>query len=189
MTGWSRKAALLLAAAVVMAGPAGAEVPANGGPYNAEFLPGGIGIERAIGGDERVAAAGAPYSFSVWIKADARQAGDVPLIALGEARALTLKDGRLTWRDGAATIAGPVLTPGRWTQVTASSDGTRGTLYVDGGRVAQTALASTRTMATLHVARALPGAVHFGGTLVGATLHDDALTAQQVTASVRARPD
>ena len=189
MTGWSRKAALLLAAAVVMAGPAGAEVPANGGPYNAEFLPGGIGIERAIGGDERVAAAGAPYSFSVWIKADARQAGDVPLIALGEARALTLKDGRLTWRDGAATIAGPVLTPGRWTQVTASSDGTRGTLYVDGRRVAQTALASTRTMATLHVARALPGAVHFGGTLVGATLHDDALTAQQVAASVRARPD
>ena len=190
MTGWSRKAALLLAAAVVvMAGPASAGVPANGGPYNAAFLPGGIGIERAIGGDERVTAAGAPYSFSVWIKADARQAGDVPLIALGEARMVTLKDGRLVWRDGPATIAGPMLTPGRWTQVTASSDGTRGTLYVDGRRVAQGALASTRTMATLHVARALPGAVHFGGTLVGATLHDEALTAQQVAAAMRARPD
>lgn len=190
MTGWSRKAALLLAAAVVvMAGPASAGVPANGGPYNAAFLPGGIGIERAIGGDERVAAAGAPYSFSVWIKADARQDGDVPLIALGEARMVTVKDGRLMWRDGPATIAGPMLTPGRWTQVTASSDGTRGTLYVDGRRVAQGALASTRTMATLHVARVLPGAVHFGGTLVAATLHDEALTAQQAAAAMRARPD
>ena len=48
MTRWTNKAALLLTA-MMLAGAAGAGVPANGGPYNARFLSGGIGIERPVG--------------------------------------------------------------------------------------------------------------------------------------------
>ena len=174
-----------LLASVAGAGIAGAQVPANGGPYNASFLPGGIGIERPVEG--RVTQAGAPYSVSLWVKGDARQAGMVPLVALGEARVLALKDGRLTLSDGGMTLAGPAIVPGRWTQVVAVSDGTRAMLYVDGRRVATGAARSTATNGVLHVARAVPGQPHFGGTLVGVTLHDRALSAAEVSA--QPRPD
>ncbi|KQM32164.1 glycoside hydrolase family 2 [Sphingomonas sp. Leaf10] len=159
-------------------GIAAAQVPANGGPYNASFLSGGIGIERPIDGP--VLSAGAPYSVTLWIKGAARQAGMVPLVAIGDARVLGLDDGRLMLRDGASTIAGPAIAPGRWTQVAVVSDGSRATLYVDGRRVAAGAARASATQGILHVARAIPGKPHFGGTLVGVTLHERPLSAADV---------
>ncbi|WP_294320569.1 LamG-like jellyroll fold domain-containing protein [uncultured Sphingomonas sp.] len=177
------KLGMIAALLAGVAGVAGAQVPVNGGPYNASFLPGGIGIERPVEGP--VTQAGAPYSVTLWVKGDARQAGVVPLVALGDARVLALKDGRLTLTDGSATLAGPALTPGRWTQVAAVSDGTRATLYVDGRRVATGAARSAATTGVLHVARAVPGQPHFGGTLVGVTLHDRALSVADIAAMPR----
>ncbi|WP_294325715.1 LamG-like jellyroll fold domain-containing protein [uncultured Sphingomonas sp.] len=164
-------------------GIAAAQVPANGGPYNASFLTGGIGIERPVTGP--VTAAGAPYAITLWIKADARQNGTVPLVAIGDGRVLSLDDGRLALRDGDATLAGPAIAPGRWTQVAVSSDGRRATLYVDGRRVATGVAPSAATQGTLHIARATPGRPHFGGTLVGVTLHDRALAAADIAALPR----
>jgi len=172
-----------LLGSVALTGVAGAQVPVNGGPYNASFLTGGIGIERPVEG--AVTQAGAPYSVTLWVKGDVRQAGMVPLMALGDARVLALSDGRLTLTDGGATLSGPVIAPGRWTQVAAVSDGNRATLYVDGRRVATGAMRSAATNGVLHVARAVPGRPHFGGTLVGATLHDRALSAAAIAAMPR----
>ncbi|KQM23703.1 MULTISPECIES: glycoside hydrolase family 2 [unclassified Sphingomonas] len=171
-----------LLAGVGLTGMAAAQVPANGGPYNASFLPGGIGIERPVEGGEAVARAGAPYSFTMWVQTNGTQPGDVPLMALGDARVLSLVGGRLTLTDGGRTIAGTTIAPGRWTKVAAVSDGTRVVLYIDGRPTAQAMLASSPTAPVLHIARALPGRPHFGGTLVGATLHSSALTAAQVAA-------
>ncbi len=162
---------------------AAAQVPANGGPYNASFLTGGIGIERPVAGT--VTQANAPYSMTLWVRGDARQAGVVPLVALGDARVVALDDGRLTFTDGAATLAGPAIAPGRWTPVAVVSDGSRATLYVDGRRVATGAARSSATGGMLHVARAVPGRPHFGGTLVGVTLHDRALSAAAIAAMPR----
>lgn len=172
-----------LLASVAGAGVVGAQVPVNGGPYNASFLTGGIGIERPVEGP--VTQAGAPYSVTLWVKGDTRQMGLVPLVALGDARVLALKDGRLTLTDGSATLTGPAIAPGRWTQVAAVSDGTRATLYVDGRRVATGAARSAATTGVLHIARAVPGQPHFGGTLVGVTLHDRELSATDIAAMPR----
>ncbi|WP_242415712.1 glycosyl hydrolase 2 galactose-binding domain-containing protein [Sphingomonas panni] len=172
-----------LLASVAGAGVVGAQVPVNGGPYNASFLTGGIGIERPVEGP--VTQAGAPYSVTLWVKGDTRQAGMVPLVALGDARVLALKDGRLMLTDGSATLTGPAIASGRWTQVAAVSDGTRATLYVDGRRVATGAARSAATTGVLHVARAVPGQPHFGGTLVGVTLHDRELSATDIAAMPR----
>lgn len=172
-----------LLGSIAVTGVAGAQVPVNGGPYNASFLTGGIGIERPVEG--AVTQAGAPYSVTLWVKGDARQAGMVPLVALGDARVLALRDGRLTLTDGGATLGGLAIAPGRWTQVAAVSDGSRATLYVDGRRVATGALRSAATNGVLHIARAVPGRPHFGGTLVGATLHDRALSAAEIAAMPR----
>ena len=174
-------AALLAGAGLT--GIAAAQVPANGGPYNASFLTGGIGIERPVAGP--VAQAGAPYAITLWIKSDARQRGTVPLVAIGDARVLALDDGRLTLRDGTATVAGAAITPGRWTQVAVSSDGRRATVYVDGRRVGGGTAASTATQRMLHIARATPGQPHFGGTMVGVTLHERALSATDIAALPR----
>lgn len=176
----------MLAALLANAGLASialAQVPVSGGPYNASFLSGGIGIERPIDGP--VLADGAPYSVTLWIKGAARQAGMVPLVAIGDARVLGLDGGRLTLRDGTATIAGPVIAPGRWTQVTIVSDGSRATLYVDGRRVAGGVARSSAAQGILHVARAIPGKPHFGGTLVGVTLHERALSSTDIAALPR----
>jgi hypothetical protein len=188
--GLARIAVLLTAAAWPLA--LAAQVPANGGPYNATFLPGGIGIERAIERGDALAAAGAPYSLSAWVKPDARQDGDVALMALGgtiPARALLLENGRLALRDGAAVVRGPAIAPGRFTHVAAVSDGTRVTLYVDGRRVAQGTARATATTPILTIAPAIANKPHFGGTLVGATLHERALAAADIAAAARAMPD
>lgn len=172
-----------LLANVGLASIAAAQVPANGGPYNASFLSGGIGIERPIDGP--VLQAGAPYSVTLWVKGTARQAGMVPLVAIGDARVVALDDGRLTLRDGTATIAGPVIAPGRWTQVAIVSDGDRATLYVDGRRVVGGAARSTAAQGMFHIARAIAGKSHFGGTLIGVTLHERALSAADIAALPR----
>jgi hypothetical protein len=128
-------ATLLASAAWMTPALASAQVPANGGPYNASFLAGGIGIERQIE-TRAVTLAGAPYAVSTWLNPDSIQPGDVPLIVLG-VRGLSLVNGRLTVRDGAATVRGPVIAAGRWTHVAAVSDGARLTLYVNGRPLAR----------------------------------------------------
>lgn len=191
MSGLAKVAVLMTAAAWPLA--LAAQVPANGGPYNAAFLPGGIGIERAIeGGGDALAAAGAPYSLSAWVKPDARQNGDVALMTLGGAsatRVLSLEDGRLTMRDGAAVVRGPAVAAGRFTHVAAVSDGARVTLYIDGRRVAQGAARAALAAPTLAIAPVIAGKPHFGGTLVGATLDARALTAADIAAAARGKPD
>ena len=162
-------------------------MPVNGGPYNAAFLSGGIGIARPT--DAAVAAADAPYSFTAWLRPDARQTGTVALLSLGEARFLALDDGRLVLRDGAASVRGPAVAPGRWTHVAATSDGRRATLWIDGRRVASGPAAAAATAPEISVAPAIVGRPHFGGTLVDATLHARALSATDLAAIVRARPD
>jgi beta-galactosidase/beta-glucuronidase len=183
------KGGAMLLAAAAFAAPLLAQVPVNGGPYNASFLPGGIGIERALQGGDAVAAAGAPYTMDTWVNPDARQAGDVPLIALGGARTLSLVDGRLVLRDGNAVVRGPAIEAKRWTHVAAVSDGARVVLYVGGRPVARGPARSTAVAATLTIAPALQGRPHFGGTLVGATLRDRAPTPADIAALAASRPD
>lgn len=169
--------------------PSSAAVPADGGPYNASFLPGGIGIERPLPGATGLAAAGAPYSLTSWVRADRDMAGIVTLIAIGDGRALTIDDGRVAIHDGRTVVRGPALAAGRWTHVAAVSDGEALTLYVDGRRVAGGRAAAAAVTPTLLIAPALPGRPHFGGTLVGAVVHDTALSPVEVAAAIRARPD
>lgn len=187
----STRAALWLAGSI-LATPAIAGVPVGGGPYNARFLPSGIGIERALEGADRLAAAGAPYTLSAWVRADARQAGEAVLIAIGSPqarRALSLADGRLLLRDGTAALRGPAVATGAWTHVAAVSDGARVRLYVDGREVAAGAARAIAVAPQLFVAPAADGAPHFGGQLVDVRVDGAALSPDAIAAAVRARPD
>lgn len=188
-----RRAAWLLAGTGLALGAtmaARADVPGSGGPYNVRSLAGGIGIERPLARADALIAAGAPYTLSAWVRPDSVQDGAVTLIALGAAptqRALLLDGGRLMLRDGAATVRGPALSPGKWVHVAAVSDGARATLYVDGRRVGGGAARATAVTPVIGIAP--PGATHYGGQLVGATAESGATDARALAAAARARPD
>jgi beta-galactosidase/beta-glucuronidase len=189
-----RRTALTLLLACAFAARAAAAVPENGGPYNATFLEGGIGIERELKGAERLVAAGAPFRISAWVRPDAQQEGSVVLVALGDAsgdscRCLTLDGGRLSFQGrGLKLSSDAAAEPGSWTHVAASYDGRELTLYADGRRVATRAARLPAVAPHIGVAPNVEGRPHFGGSLVEATVEDGALDASEVEALVRARP-
>lgn len=183
----SRWLALALAG-VSAATPGVADVPVNGGPYNARILAGGIGVERALERADALVAAGAPYTLSTWVRPDARQSGEAVLIRLGSvdnARSLSLVDGRLVLHDGGAQLRGTAVPTGRWTHVAAVSDGNRAVLYVDGHRVAAGSARSVVVAPVIAIAPA-GGAAHFGGQLVDAKADGAASSASAIAAAVRA---
>lgn len=189
--------AAAIIASLFAAGAAFAGTPDQGGPYNASFLAGGVGIERDLPSAGPLVAAGAPFSLSAWVRPTLAQSGEVVLIGVGDpagaaCRCLSLVDGRLTFRDGEARVSGGArIAPGAWTHVAATSDGAGVTLYVDGRRVGRAGTTSGAVAARIAVAPSVPGSpspAHFGGDLVSATLHDVALSPAEVTALHGDRP-
>lgn len=183
-----------LAIAATMPAITLAAVPSNGGPYNARFLAGGVGIERPLADADALVRAGAAYTLSAWVRPDLRQDGVVTLIALGDpagtaCRCLRLESGKLAFVDGAARITGgPVVAPNRWSHIAIVSDGERLTLYVDGRQVAHGAAGNTPVAPKIAIAPVIAGQSHFGGTLIEAQA--DAITWQtaDVVAAVRKPP-
>ncbi|GHC83314.1 glycosyl hydrolase [Novosphingobium pokkalii] len=194
-----RFATSLLAATILggMTAPlAGAAPVANGGPWNAAVMQGGIGIARDVPADAPVLAARAPTGFAAWVRPQAVQPGSVVLLAIGDtaggvSRALLLVDGKPALRVGGATLVAPrALAAGRFTHLAASWNGSEGVIYVDGQEVARSAVPDAGALAPrLAVAPALPGLGHFGGDLVDARIEDGALPAPAVQALVAAKPD
>jgi beta-galactosidase/beta-glucuronidase len=187
-----RQRALTWLLAGAVAAPAVGAVPDNGGPYNARFLAGSIGIERDLKGADGLIAAGAPYTISTWVRPDATQAGRATLIAVGEGdacRCLALHGGQLMYSDGAATVLSSRVQPGRWTHVAVVSDGSEYRIYVDGRQVTRATARSAAVPAKIGVAPVIEGQTHFGGFLINATVDDRALSAAEVASLHRARPN
>jgi len=188
-----RQAMLLGATAAALAVSAEASVPEGGGPYNAHFLAGGIGVATELAAGSPIAAADHPFTLSGWVKPAEAQAGTVILIALGDpagaSRELVLADGRLGYRSDGRTVTGAKVPAGRWSHVAAVSEDGRVALYLDGHRVATAAAPAPAVAARIAVAPPLDGQPHFGGTLVGAQADDTALTPEAVRRAAADRPD
>jgi hypothetical protein len=177
---------LLLAGACV---PAMAATPDNGGPYNAQFLQGGIGIERDLTGADALVRAGAAYTLSAWVRPDAAQKGRVVLVALGRpdaCRCLALVDGRLTLLDGGTTLTGGAVAARRWTHVAAVADGRTVRLFIDGKLSGSRTLASAAVSPHIGIAPVWGG--HFGGALVDAKADDAAVSLATLRATAANPP-
>jgi len=165
--------------------------PMNGGPYNARFLNGGIGIERQLAEHDPIQLAGAAYSFSLWVRPTATQPGFVPLLALGDttARSIGLTDGRLTLAVGTSQLVSQaVVRAGRWTHIAAVADAQVVRLFVDGRQVASGPAVAVAVDRAITVAPARTGQPHFGGALVDATIDGIALTAAEIASHAKSRP-
>ncbi|WP_366942144.1 LamG-like jellyroll fold domain-containing protein, partial [Novosphingobium sp.] len=184
----------VLLAAITALGPLpgfGA-TPDGAGPYNARFLEGGIGLERALPEGSAVLLAGAPFTMAAWVYPDRNQTGEITLIALGDpactpCRALQLEGGKPAFRAGRTAVAAPApLATGRWSHVAVTFDGTKARLFVDGKVVAQQAAATPAVAGAIAIAPAFAGKPHFAGALAGALVDDGVLDPAALFA---ARPD
>jgi len=181
---------LVVASAAIL--PATAATPENGGPYNASFLAGGIGIERNLKDAAALVREGASYTISAWVRPDAVQDGSVVLVSLGgnggACRCLALHGGRLAFTDGATITTAGEIAVDRWTHVAAVSDGSELRLYIDGRLATRASARSAAVTAKIGIAPVIDGQLHFGGSLVGATVDDAALSAAAVRDAAKNPP-
>ena len=65
------------------AGPPGLPPTSNFGPYNVNFLEGGVGLNRPLSDEAAPLAAGAPWTICGWLRSARRQPGNVIVAAIG----------------------------------------------------------------------------------------------------------
>jgi beta-galactosidase/beta-glucuronidase len=170
-------------------GIADAATPDNGGPYNVRVLKGGVGVSRPL--QSEVVAANAPFSFSGWVKP---QTANGLMLAVGDApdtcRCFAVEQGRPVLRIGSAIVSAREAIPtSSWTHLAATFDGLTATLYINGKPVAQGKANVGPTAGRIAVAPVIDGQPHFGGELVHLKVEERPLSATDVMAAFKARPD
>jgi hypothetical protein len=168
----------------------------NSGPYNLTILEGGEGVSRNLPPDFPALAAGNAWSISAWINPRRTQPEFTPLLAMGESperlRTLALEGGRLALRVGSTMVRSAMQVPaGSWTAVAATFDSGRARLFVNGEEIASQELHTDAAEPTIHVAPVYRdrSVAHYGGQLADMELHPRALSAVEVSALARTRPD
>ena len=184
-------AAMFMATTAIIALPLSAAIPDNGGPYDARFMAGGIGINRDIASPSL--RAGSPFSISGWVRVREAQDGVVTLMSVGDAKAqcrcVLIDNGALAMRSGDVMVRSSVkLALGKWTHIAVVSDGTTATLYINGKASGSGKASSEDTSGKIGIAPVVAGQAHFGGELVGFAYHDTALSVANVRAAFGSPP-
>ncbi|GCL62915.1 DUF2341 domain-containing protein [Pseudaquabacterium pictum] len=117
---------------------------------------------------------GGAATVSLWLRADAVDGGQV--LRWGPLQ-IALAGGKLQARVGGTVLDGGPLTAATWTHVALVLEGAKARLHVNGGEVAQAAVATP----------ALAGALQLGGT-EGSTALRGAVDELQVAAAARSAP-
>jgi hypothetical protein len=175
----------------------------NFGPYNVTVLEGGVGMQRPLAADVTLAAPGAPWSLSAWLRLARRQTGAVIVAAIGDTsdgsqawRGIVLENGRLALQVNPilALRTDAVLESGRWYAVAATYDGQTARLYVDGRERGVIAAPTARVSPSLDIAPvprdpARHDLAHFGGSLAELSLASNALDPELLRSRASQPPD
>jgi len=167
------------------------------GPWNAEVLQGGTGLDVPIPQQATVLGAGASWSAYAWVYPGEASQTKQLLAGLGDpagaARYFLIDHGRLGfwWGASASTSSRAAMSAGHWHFVAAVSDGAGFSLYLDGKRVASATTAPVAVAAKMAIAPVAPwpGADHFGGKVAGFTVQDGVLDSGQLAAMAKRPPD
>ena len=180
---------------------AGAPMPTQAqvyGPYNAEFPAGGGGLVRPLPtlSADVVLPANEPWTLSGWIEPSEIPTGLPALVAgVGEpgrgGRFLLLaQDSVGVWGGGKPVLAKAALAPGAWRFVAAVFDGARIRIYVDRALVADAAFSPAPASALASLApRGVEGFQPYAGRLAGFSMQRRALSAADLGALAKQRPD
>jgi archaellum component FlaF (FlaF/FlaG flagellin family) len=169
------------------------------GPHSATILADGIGLERELPANALGFESGAPWTMSAWIRPSVGRAGRsvVAQVGRGDAvRAIVIDGGHFAFWNGQGTptrtrASVPV---GRWTFVTASSDGQSVRLFADGVMVGTSAPNSSPLTPVLALAPAsgtgaLADVQHFGGDIFELRLLARAASPSELKTLAKTRPE
>lgn len=170
------------------------------GPYNVRILEGGEGLTRKLDPAMPALAAGFAWTISGWINPQREQRDSLLLLGVGadlkDCRCLSLDGNRLALNLAGERLSSDAALPaGAWSAVTATHDGKRARLFLNGREVAAKDVESRPAAPEIHVAHegivvtAVPNSAHFGGRLANLTFANGAMTDAQVQAFARSRPD
>jgi len=160
------------------------------GPYNASFLAGGDGLEKALDENDTVLQADAPWTLFAWIKTTDAPTAREFVAGFGDpdaeySRYLALAPGKLILWGGPnnSLEVNITLTPGEWHFIAATFDGQRFHLYSDGSEVVSGSLILGSVSNALDLAPSShqPGWAHFGGKIAGLTLAREALASSAIS--------
>lgn len=171
----------------------------NFGPYNVTALEGSIGMSRPLAPEVALAAPGATWSVSGWMRWTRQQSGAVIVAAVGDLadprggwRGILLLDGELALEVTPTLIvrAGTRLQSDHWYAIAATYDGATARLYLDGRERNAVAAATLRVAPRINIAPVgRDGSAHFGGSLAELRLEPSALDAQTVRSRAARSPD
>ena len=176
--------AFRVARAIVMAAVLWMVVPvvsaAVHGPWNAQVLQGGVGLDAPMPDHATVLDAKADWSAHSWVYPAQVSQEKVLLAGFGDpagaARYFLIDHGRLGfWWGNASTVSSPAaLSAGHWHFIAAVSNADGFSLYLDGKRVASTTAPRVAVAAKMVIAPVAPwpDADHFGGKVAGFTVQD-----------------
>lgn len=161
----------------------------NFGPYNENFLEGGIGVVRPLSAQAEPLSAAAPWSMIGWLRNTRHQSGEAIVAAIGDSgsgpddagdgaagveaagadgvvgtgwRGITLTDGNLGVAVAPTAIvrSSVALEPDRWYAVAAVFDGKTVHLYLDGQEIAAQTASTLRVCPRIELA---PASAAIGG--------------------------
>ena len=173
--------------------------PAWYGPYNAELLPDGGGLNKPLVKDDSVLRADSPWSLHGWV--EFAEASKAPSLVAGfgdpteeYSRYLAVDDGKvILWMGQENSLSGTAsLAAGKWHFLVATFDGQMFSLYADGVQVASGKLDQGSVSAVLQIAPPfLPASNwrHFGGTVASLTLIRKTLSGDDVKQLAQAHDD
>jgi len=168
------------------------------GPYNGFFLADGLGLSVNLAPTDTALSADAPWTLSCWVNLPEALTAPALVAGLGSLSAespryLRVEPGKLDlWLGPNSGLSGPAdLAPGTWHLLAATFDGHNFALYADGSLVKSGPLPLTATRGPLQLAPNFqgPGQQHFGGQIAAFTVLHRALSAADIAAAYRARPD
>jgi hypothetical protein len=168
------------------------------GPYNAVFLPDGMGLTKKLNEHDGLLSANASWTLAFWFRASEAEEGVVYIAGIGDpsessARYIGIENNQLElWLGGSKLIASAdTLAAGQWHLAVATSDGTITTLYSDGS-VAPISRQSIDAVSPLLEMAPTSGPgqkSHFGGKIASLKIYRDAFSADEVQALFAARAD
>lgn len=182
----------LTAIAVVMASHANAHMVPGSGPYNARFVPGGIGTSYELPEDNSLRRADASYTIVGWIKPAALAEGAVILSLGGETgRNLVIdRSGRLAFKAGPSSVTSSQrLAVGQWQHVAVVVTRSRVEFFLDGSQAGSGNIEQGPVEATVELGPVRKGRPHLAATLVGFGVDVEPFAASKVASLASAPPD
>ncbi len=174
--------------------------PDHYGGYSGHFLRGGRGLAKPLPEADPILGAEAAWTLSAWITVSPGATPDAVIAGIGErddedSRLFSIEGGTFALRLGAHRSLRTMIAPGSgWHLLDATFSAGNVRFFVDGSQLGEQALLAAPVrhefvLAPVETSCDMPVCAHFGGSIAQLTLRRGAMSAVQIAAQSREKPD